>query len=231
MKKIKTGCFTLIELLVTLAILMILVSLLQPSLARLFEKSHTLQCQNNLRSFSSGIALYQDDYDGFYPTISNFATLSGKRGNKNVYGARTKAEGRKLNAYLDSEEMSHCPSDKGDMVFDTKYSDFCFDDYGTSYLPASFSNRGGVVYVFGHNRRQSKNIADIDKTSNKFIIADWTWGVARDYKYQENRWHGGVTSRVLNIAFADGHVELIDFTNAYELTKATRRPDKNWLFW
>lgn len=229
----KGKCFTLIEMLVTISILLILITLLQPSLAKIFESANALQCQNNLSHFAKAIAIYHDDYDGFYPTIRNHATLSGKKGKVAIYGGLVNYESRTLNPYLDSEEVSHCPSDKGDVVFNaTKFSDLCYDDYGTSYLPAAYYNRGGVVYLFGRNAKNpSKNINQLDRLQNKFVVSDWTWGTARDYRDEENRWHGGIDSRNLNILFADGHVSLTEFTNAYELTKITRRPDKNWLFW
>lgn len=225
--------FTLIEMLVTISVLLILITLLQPSLMSIFERSNTLQCQNNLSHFGKAIAIYQEDFDGFYPMIRNHATLSGKKGKVGVYGGLTNYESRTLNPYLNGPEVSRCPSDKGDVVNNSiKYSDLCYDDYGTSYLPAAYFNRGGVVYLFGRNANlRSKNIHELDHMQNKFVISDWTWGIARDYRDDENRWHGGIDSRKLNILFADGHVAHVEFSNAYEMTKSTRRPDKNWKFW
>jgi prepilin-type processing-associated H-X9-DG protein len=181
----------------------------------------------------AALYIYTDDFDGFYPTMQNYAALSGKQGKSQIYGGKIRSEDRKLNAYLGSNsEISHCPADSGDVVWDTLFSNLCYDDYGTSYLPASFNNRGGVAYLFGRNQNlPSKNIHTIDKPMNKFVISDWPWGIARDAKHKETRWHGGDTSRILNILYADGHVTLVDFTLDYEVNKLNWKVNKNWLWW
>ena len=58
--------FTIIELLVVAAVLVVLFSLLQPSMSHFFEKSRLLQCSNNLKTQSIAVLFYQDDHI-FYP--------------------------------------------------------------------------------------------------------------------------------------------------------------------
>jgi len=55
--------FTLIELLVSLSIFMVLASLLQPSLKKVFEVANSTHCQSNLRQLMVGVHLYSDDND------------------------------------------------------------------------------------------------------------------------------------------------------------------------
>lgn len=65
MKKITP--FTLIELLVTIAILIVLASLIQPSLSKMIAHSQTTLCQQNLRTISASISLYTQDHDDQLP--------------------------------------------------------------------------------------------------------------------------------------------------------------------
>lgn len=59
--------FTLIELLVVIAIMSVLASMLLPALTRTREAARAAQCKNRMRSFGPATAMYQIEYDGWFP--------------------------------------------------------------------------------------------------------------------------------------------------------------------
>ncbi|MCL4378638.1 MAG: prepilin-type N-terminal cleavage/methylation domain-containing protein, partial [Actinobacteria bacterium] len=63
----KTG-FTLIELLVVIAIIAILAAMLLPALAKAREDARSTVDMNNLHQIGVALAIYQNDYNGYYPS-------------------------------------------------------------------------------------------------------------------------------------------------------------------
>ena len=58
----KFKLFTIVELLIVISILAILISLLQPSLSGMFEKSRMVKCSTNLKSQYMAINYHAEDY-------------------------------------------------------------------------------------------------------------------------------------------------------------------------
>ena len=226
MKHIKALHFTMIELLTVFSVLLILASLLQPSFSKMFNQAQTVECLSNLNKVSSALAMYIDDSDGLYPNIKSPYHLMGKIGE-----VRGGYKNKFLNPYMgDNYETAHCPADIGDVHYSGSGGKVSstYDSFGSSYLPARF-NVGGVKALFSYTKPVSVN--SITHTQNKFVMADWPWGIWRDAKDAETRRHGGDVSRMLNILFADGHAALTDFTLEYELNRFTMKPNKNWIYW
>jgi prepilin-type N-terminal cleavage/methylation domain-containing protein/prepilin-type processing-associated H-X9-DG protein len=59
--------FTLIELLVVIAIIAILAAILFPVFAQARESARKTSCLNNCKQFGTAIAMYTQDWDGWYP--------------------------------------------------------------------------------------------------------------------------------------------------------------------
>jgi type II secretory pathway pseudopilin PulG len=63
----KSNRFSLIELLIVISIFMVLGSLLQPSLVRIFDKAHEQTCKANAKSMGVASLLYAEDHDTYLP--------------------------------------------------------------------------------------------------------------------------------------------------------------------
>lgn len=61
------GNFTMMELLIVIAIILILVSLIQPALRQAITSAKLASCLNNLRQIGYGLILFSDDNNGQYP--------------------------------------------------------------------------------------------------------------------------------------------------------------------
>jgi prepilin-type N-terminal cleavage/methylation domain-containing protein/prepilin-type processing-associated H-X9-DG protein len=59
--------FTLIELLVVIAIIAILAAILFPVFAQARESARKTSCLNNCKQFGTALAMYTQDWDGWYP--------------------------------------------------------------------------------------------------------------------------------------------------------------------
>ena len=65
--------FTLIELLVVIAIIALLIALLLPALLLAKESGNNVECVSNLKQIGIASALYNDNFDGFFPFHSGYS--------------------------------------------------------------------------------------------------------------------------------------------------------------
>ena len=65
--------FTLIELLVVIAIIAILAGMLLPALKKARDKAHVVTCTGNMKTLSSAILLYCDEWNGWFGPINRNA--------------------------------------------------------------------------------------------------------------------------------------------------------------
>jgi len=99
MRNLKYLKFTIIELLIVIAILVILISLLNPTLVKMTENAKRVECMNRQNSFINTSLVMSDDNDGMLPT-------SGKTHSRSM----TKWAYAKFLTYIDQASSLTCPS-------------------------------------------------------------------------------------------------------------------------
>jgi prepilin-type N-terminal cleavage/methylation domain-containing protein len=75
--KAQRSGFTLLELLVVVAIMVLLIGILLPSLGRARQRAITVRCMANLHGIGRGLMLYQSDNDGYVVPSYNMPRAPG----------------------------------------------------------------------------------------------------------------------------------------------------------
>lgn len=78
--------FSLIELLIVIAIIAILVAMLLPALKKAREVGHAALCRSNQKQFGTGMMMYVQDNDDYFPVVGNPANWAATVWDKNNTG-------------------------------------------------------------------------------------------------------------------------------------------------
>jgi hypothetical protein len=134
---------------------------------------------------------------------------------------------RKLNRFLQSPEVLHCPADIGDTLSPVNSPDPCFQMYGTSYIVHFHTSNFGLGAVtapdvppapFFERPMKIGNSRFRDLT-RKVLAADWNLHPNRLTTFEKTMWHHKAKvgqPRRHNILFGDFHAEDYTFKMEYE---------------
>ena len=189
--------FSLVELLVVLAIVSLLAAILFPVFWTVRGKARQTVCASNLRQIGLGMTMYQQDYDGRFPYVSDpnnrdYADLWTPY--FPLYAAdipRLELLPAALRPYLHSPEIFHCPADVGFSATELPY--VTLEAAPTSYQAF------GTSYSY-------QTLLSACQASDASVQHPATTAVVYD---PVGYWHGSLTpiQPRYNVLFADSHVK------------------------
>jgi prepilin-type N-terminal cleavage/methylation domain-containing protein/prepilin-type processing-associated H-X9-DG protein len=225
MKKIRA--FTLIELLVVIAIICILVAIAVPSFRTVQEDSRTAKCANNLRQIGAGYTLYADDHANQYP-ISGGATqwnkVDGMTNQQSWMQQLAPYVGNPPDPATASTRGSifTCPSSSQNNDSTKYYSYFNSAHAALAYTQTNDpnGNQGGTGFYSSVKRTL------ISHPTEQILCGDVScaeWGTSEktdadkvDYNVNPIDKESGYHNNMINLLFADGHVEAVKWqTSTY----------------
>lgn len=190
--------FTLVELLVVVAVIMLLMALLMPSLKSARDQAKRLVCANNLRNIGLYTDYYLSDYGGvFFPV--------GGAGGAGVILWRDYVEGCKLGI-----SPTEFPSQKNYTCCNPKTMWWC---PATAWIPGNYSGTAWPNSCkYGGNQELSyKSVGTVLQPSKTLLAIDTTLsggnhGFKKSWSGSGLTWtawiHSGMTA---NRVFIDGH--------------------------
>ncbi len=188
--------FSLTELLVVLAIVGVLATLLFPAFLCVRGKARQTVCASNLRQIGTGISMYMQDCDGFFPyAVDPVDRVPGVWGSRYAEFAadlpRIGSLNEVLQPYLKSREVFACPADAGFEVDD-------FAGVRLDAFPTSHEKYGTSYYYRTELAAYRVHEVGVQNASLINMVYD---GVGF--------WHGTLfpIEGRYNVLFADGHVK------------------------
>jgi len=224
----RVSAFTLLELLVVVAIVMVLLAILLPSLTKARELSRRVYCLNNLHQLGQGNTMYAGDYDGWLPrrdqwwshdSIYNVTPGPGGLAGGTWVNERVLSWLGYVNNYL----TFYCPGRSAPIPTDEEQPVFAghwkvLTDYW--YLQDAWQNNvvpsgRGIRYVAGRNTRHTWWY-NADSVISYPVAMDFCFG---KFALVWGFYHG---REGLNVVFGDAHGEWVADRRLYQIMDADR---------
>lgn len=190
--------FSLIELLVAISIVVIIASLLFPSLRNMVARARSVNCMGNLRQISSAVRLYMSDNDNAFPPANAVANTGlGWSG----YWFSPNATNGGMVGYVggqkEMDKLAVCPENRGATNYQYCVNYYVMAPNSTNQVPVKalkISRSAKIVLMADSGTGSSWNPG--------------SWGPSSGWAAITNR-HGNY----LNVLWVDGHVTADQRTN------------------
>jgi prepilin-type N-terminal cleavage/methylation domain-containing protein len=211
--------FTLIELLVTIALIVVLASLLLPALARAKEQARRVKCISNLKQVAAAAKLFAIDHDGRHP----WHTRVGDGGTYGTDAALAWKNFSALSNDMSAPAVLVCPSDRGTKMVAGTFHEFTSPPFQSNAL-SYFVGLDGYEQLPIAMVAGDRNVAG-GKSDTCGSVADSPIVKAREYKPSNPpiRWNNAVHGLSGDIAFADGSVQRANKAELQEMANTAYR--------
>jgi type II secretory pathway pseudopilin PulG len=168
--------FTIVDILSSIAVIMVLIALMLPSLSTIRESARRVVCGSNVRQIGLGLAMYADDYERFLPP-SRFAASSQEAIHQSTLvraAVPAVATGQSYwdgvgilyeFDYLAAPGVFYCPSHHGDHPFSRYVSRW--PNHGTEIVSNYQFRVGESSFLDGSNSNEAL-VADALRTRADF---------------------------------------------------------------
>ena len=205
--------FTLIELLVVISVVLLLMGMLMPALARARDESKTVLCLSNLRQLGIAAQMYANNNDDYYPiayanmkvtpstvTISEWDYIAVKNWSTGQVTVKPGIlwQGETI------EKIHQCPSFKGNSctMYDVKYTGY---NYNTSYIGRGGTERPArITQVRRPARCALFGDGEYSGGANKFMRSPFT-SDTDPFPFRSAGTQGYRHNKKTNVAWCDGH--------------------------
>lgn len=225
--------FTLLELLVVISIISILLSLTLPAVSRARSKIYSSVCSSNLKRIGQGVVVYSNDFNGYSMPASFGDTSDG--GYNHFINYMISIDGYAASLFkcpmMDEEDMfdpaGHDP-ETGNVYTQASYIMNIIKpgNWNGSGLPGS-SNLSG----WGIDSTTPVRVSQVKNPSSKLLVMDVIEGISNSHSGVNNfqrsdhglvtspptglkRWVGLLHFGKFNSSFGDGHVNLMNRSEA-----------------
>ncbi|MEX2214760.1 MAG: type II secretion system protein [Phycisphaeraceae bacterium] len=223
--------FTIIELLVIISLIVLLISIMLPSLNQSKAEARRVVCATQLNQIGYAFTMYTDENKGYYPWVPESRSAMIFGGHPGTFAGYRAVDGygsdkRPLNRYLGYGSGTdpnadvfafRCPDDKGAQVWHPA-SVTTYLDVGTSYAYNAWAS------VSGADTLRTRRTKEVKQTSRVIMAGDHTVHNFVGGSNRQQYWHHR-TKIMSNILFCDGHV------NYFEVLPLDVTSDYTWYPW
>lgn len=254
MKLSRRGIFTLIELLIVIAIILILISLLQPALRKVISQAKWVSCSSNNKNLGIALLSYVEDQSIFPWGSGPRDKAWAARYATGRWGVKEDVTEAELWSYVNNLETYKCPT------FMEVWEGLAIN--GRTWQTGDRYRKEQEEYWYtycmnayiGSMPNNPVRMSDIENPSetcmlseeNPFIMPGWNvwqhndgriqvrqdhiWDSLATYHLGEEDSEGFITNGVANVLYVDGHVGVGNLEDSYKVMNDPNAAEgRKWL--